>query len=300
MHYEKCKNGSEAARCGHNSRTCGNHSNKNIDPDKTKYNRNLTTLYAADGRSDMERFKDRLNQLTYRKQKNNIRMCEIVITAPKNIKGNKDMAKFFLTAHKALQSLTGGPDNEVSAWCHLDEDLQHGRPHLHYCFVPGIEVNGVMRLSASKLIDREFLKNLHPTMQAAIDKAFGHHEYLVVADDPAERQQTSDTIAAYKAKRAKLDELKANIKEQESILTDLQSFISNRQETLQELNESIKDKIDQCKALNSRIDELTDIDQDLQVADIVREDYPEYYEDLINYINGIEEPALDDQEDPEL
>ncbi|MCM1541568.1 MAG: plasmid recombination protein [Blautia sp.] len=205
MHLEKIANGAESQILQHDGRDLSHHSNKNIDTKKSHLNYCLTE---QDGKTALQRFKDRLNECSYRKQKNNVRMESIVITAPKNLKA-EDTALFFKVAHKALQGLTGGKNNEVGAWVHLDEKS----PHMHYDFVPAIEINGVLKLSAKNLMNREKLSILHPTMQAAIDKAFGHHEYIVVADDPADRQQSSDTIHVYKAKQAKVATLNKQIQQ---------------------------------------------------------------------------------------
>lgn len=258
MHYDKAKNGSEHARLMHNARGHARHRNKNIDPEKSRYNINLTArTNPNDTRTDMERFKDRLAQLTYRKQKNNVRLCEIVLTAPKNVP-YKDMGNFFKASYRALQSLTGGSDNEVSAWVHMDEDLQHGRPHLHYCFVPGVEVNGVMKLSASKLVDRAFLQNLHPQVQAAIDQEFGHHNYLVVADDPADRQQTSDTLAAFKEKAARLENLDKQIQTATEDLQMVQDVIRDLGKEYKTIQHDLKAMADKVSATGDLLQSIHD------------------------------------------
>ncbi|MCM1217761.1 MAG: plasmid recombination protein [Lachnospiraceae bacterium] len=157
MHLEKIANGAESQILQHDGRDLSHHSNKNIDTKKSHLNYCLTE---QDSKTALQRFKDRLNDCSYRKQKNNVRMESIVITAPKNLKA-EDTALFFKVAHKALQGLTGGKNNEVGAWVHLDEKP----PHMHYDFVPAIEINGVLKLSAKNLMNREKLSILHPTMQ---------------------------------------------------------------------------------------------------------------------------------------
>lgn len=217
MHMDKIANGAEALLLRHNSRTTQDaarairqYGNKNIDPSRTQLNYNLTT---PNGKSDYDRFRDRLAECSYRKQRNNVRMESIVLTAPKNLPP-EDTVKFFRVAHRALQGLTGGEANEVSAWVHEDETT----PHLHYAFVPAVEVDGVLKLSAKRLMDRQKLQILHPTVQNAIDRAFGHNLYRVVAADPAERMQTSDTLRTYKAKQEHLDKLRAQEQAEQAYL----------------------------------------------------------------------------------
>lgn len=256
MHLDKCANGGEVARCRHNSRSMRNSKNDNINSELSRYNRNLT---AYDGRTDIQRFRDRLGQLSYRKQRNNVRMEEIVITAPKNLPTH-EVGKFFKVAHSELQSLTGGAANEVSAWVHLDEKT----PHMHYLFVPGVEVDGVLKLSASKLMDRAKFRVLHPEMQKAIDSAFGHHKYLVVADDPADRQQTSDTLQAYKFKMQKLDELGRQLVEKTEDLEIIMHSVEQSKKKLGTLNQetqSMADMLSRAAELCSSVKEYFSYDE---------------------------------------
>lgn len=244
MHLEKVANGAESQILQHDGRDLSHHSNKNIDTKKSHLNYCLTE---QDNKTALQRFKDRLNECSYRKQKNNVRMESIVITAPKNLKA-EDIALFFKVAHKALQELTGGKANEVGAWVHLDEKS----PHMHYDFVPAIEINGVLKLSAKNLMNREKLSLLHPTMQFAIDKAFGHHEYKIVADDSRDRQQSSDTIAVYKAKQDKLNQLDSAIKLADEQQEDVFTSIMLTFEQQAKVNKDIKVAQDKLNALNDK------------------------------------------------
>ena len=207
MHYEKTANGGEYGLIRHDNRTYVQHSNEKIDPERSHLNKNLTRLANPDdSRTEQQRFKDRLAECSYRKQKNNVRMCSIVIHAPKNVPAN-DLGRFFAAARNELQRQTGGAANEVYAWVHMDETT----PHMHYAFVPAIEVDGTLKLSAKRLIDRNKLNRLHDDMQKAIDKAFGHHNYLVVADDPADRAKGSVLMNTYKALCDKLNKCKEEL-----------------------------------------------------------------------------------------
>lgn len=208
MHMDKIAHGAESGLLQHNSRQ--RYNNPQIDSNRTFLNYNLTVI---DGRTDMQRFKDRLAQCSYRKQKNNVCMESIVITAPKNM-AIEDMPLFFKTAHRALQGLTGGACNEVSSYVHMDE----AAAHMHYAFVPAIMIDGTLKLSAKRLMDRQKLRELHPTVQEAVNKAFGHNNYRVMAEDPAERGQTSDTLQIYKTKRIALDNLARQEKAEQATL----------------------------------------------------------------------------------
>lgn len=256
MHLDKIANGAESQVLQHCERTQTYHSNTNINFKKTYLNYNLTD----DDRTSMQRFKDRIAQCKYRKQKNNVRLESIVLTAPKNIIA-EDTVLFFKTAHKALQELTGGIENEVCAWVHRDEVSEH----IHYMFVPAVEVKGVLKLSAKTLMNRDKLRILHPTVQQAIDKEFGHHKYVIVADDIRDRQQTSDTIKAYKAKQEKLSALEKETKQAQAGF----KLISQQQdESIASLSLLYQQKADADKKLQDIKDR---IESKYSILDFARE-----------------------------
>lgn len=287
MHLDKIANGAECSLLQHNARTHAAHANKNIDAARTHLNYNLTTY--ADGETPERRFQNRLGELSYRRQRNNVRMESIVITAPKNLSGVENTARFFKAAHRALQTLTGGQRNEVCSWVHMDETT----PHMHYTFVPGITVDGVPKLSAKRLMDRDKLKVLHPTVQRAVDREFGTHEYIIVADNLADRQQTSDTLAAYKRKMEHIDKLDMELGAAENALNALEADLAAVEEdrdTAAEERDSLQ------REINVARHKLADVRHDLQIdseqldkytfyeylAGAVEDEYPEYYMDILS------------------
>ena len=273
MHLAKVPNGSERALQEHNARTLDNHTNTNINSTRTGLNYNLT-----DGDA-MERFRARLEQCSYRKQKNNVRLEEIVLTAPKNVTG-QDMGRFFKIAYRALQGLTGGSANTVSAWVHMDETT----PHMHFNFVPAVMVDGTLKLSAKTLMNRDKLKVLHTVVQRAINTEFGHSNYKVVADNQAERQQRSDTLQAYKSKMAEIDKLDRELDTAEQSLAELEQDITDASME----RDSVQHEIDATRR------HLADVNQELQenqgrldeynfyayVAGTVETEYPDYYTEI--------------------
>lgn len=299
MHYLKVKTNAESGLFRHTARTNKNYGNKNINLEMTKNNYNLTD---DDGRTQQQRMNDRLSQLTYRKQKNNTRLCSIIITAPKNLRP-EDQEQFFKTAHKALQKMTGGQDNEVSSFVHLDECGTGGRPHMHYLFVPGIEIKGVLKLSAKNLITLKFLKELHPKMQNIIDTEFNHHDYKVVADDPADRAQSSDTIQQYKLKQDKIKELDNQIQKETKILCDIlnehfseMGDIHRQQKLAKNDLKKVSNRLEQAKELLSYYDNIFD-----EIKYELDSEYEQYLYSLTmahDYLYQLEQTLNDDE--PEL
>lgn len=273
MHLAKVPNGSERALQGHNARTLDNHSNANINGSRTGLNYNLT-----DGDA-MERFHARLEQCSYRKQKNNVRLEEIVLTAPKNVT-EQDMGRFFKTAYRALQGLTGGANNVVSAWVHMDETT----PHMHLDFVPAVMVDGTLKLSAKTLMDRDKLKVLHTVVQRAINTEFGHSNYKVVADNSAERMQASDTLQAYKSKMAELDKLDKDIDTAEQALSELEQDISDasaeRDSVQREIDATRRHLADVNEELRENQDRLDEYNFYAYVTGTLENEYPDYFEGI--------------------
>ena len=68
----------------HCARQNEHYSNENIDPSRTHLNYNL-----APSGNQWGRMMDRLKQLTYREQKNNIVLCGWVVTSPANLPEEK-------------------------------------------------------------------------------------------------------------------------------------------------------------------------------------------------------------------
>lgn len=253
MHYEKTACGGEYGLMCHDNRRYINHSNEKIDSSRTCLNYNLAAMvYGDDKRTEYQRFRDRLGQCSYRKQKNNVRMCEIVIHAPKNLPEQEE-DKFFVVARRELIKQTGGPDNEIYSWIHKDEGGAH---HLHYGFCPAIEVNGVLKLSAKRVMNRAKLDHLHDDMQKAIDKAFGNHEYLIVADDPADRAKGSVPMKVYKMLMQQIEDCKddfANAVADNEFLKLQQAVeAQERLDRLNYLDEAIKQKQDALDNLNAQ------------------------------------------------
>lgn len=67
-----------------------------------------------------------------------------------------------------------GRKNVVSAYVHMDEIGQ--TPHMHFCFVPVEKLeDGIEKLNAKAVVDRNELRQFHPALQKAIDESLGYH-----------------------------------------------------------------------------------------------------------------------------
>ena len=185
VHYIKFNKSQAMPMFRHCARKNEHYSNENIDPSRTHLNYNL-----APGGNQWGRMQDRLKQLTYREQKNNIVLCGWVVTAPANLPEEKQR-QFFKIMYEFMCKKYG-ENNVVSAYVHKDEA---GPGHMHFLFVPATPDN---KLSASKTTNRILMQNIHEEAQQEIDKYF-NHQYLLRADNPEDRyKHKSPKVDVYK------------------------------------------------------------------------------------------------------
>ena len=189
----------------HCARQNEHYSNENIDPARTHLNYNL----ALPG-DQWGRMQDRLKQLTYREQKNNIVLCSWVITAPANLPEEKQRQFFKIMYDFMVKKYD--ENNVVSSYVHLDES---GPGHMHFLFVPATPDN---KLSASKTTSRLVMQGIHDEAQQEIDKYF-NHQYLLRADNPEDRAKGSVPVETMKKALVNLDN---EVKEQKEEIDNLE------------------------------------------------------------------------------
>lgn len=162
--------------CGHYERAAEKHGyvRENIDNGKIGANYNLAPSRQGGQVAFINGRIEGLG-LKRRPRENAVRMCDCVVTAPPEV-SDGELRKFFEAESAALSEIFGA-ENLVSAWVHLDEP--GARPHMHWAWVP---VTDDGRLSAKEVVSRTVLRNLHPALQKAADKALGHHVQVVLDD----------------------------------------------------------------------------------------------------------------------
>lgn len=180
--------------CGHYERSSEKHGyvRENIDNGKIGDNYNLAP---ARQEGQVAFINGRIEELGLKRRprENAVRMCDCVVTAPPEV-SDGELRKFFAAESEALSEMFGA-ENLVSAWVHLDEP--GARPHMHWAWVP---VTDDGRLSAKEVVSRAALRDLHPALQQAADKALGHHVQVVL--DDGKRAAEYVGMAEYKAATA--------------------------------------------------------------------------------------------------
>lgn len=193
-HVAKYNAGALGRMCGHYERSSEKHGyvRENIDNGKIGDNYNLAPA-RQEGQVAFINGRIEGLGLKRRPRENAVRMCDCVVTAPPEV-SDGELRKFFAAESTALSEMFGA-ENLVSAWVHLDEP--GARPHMHWAWVP---VTDDGRLSAKEVVSRAALRDLHPALQQAADKALGHHVQVVL--DDGKRAAEYVGMAEYKAATA--------------------------------------------------------------------------------------------------
>lgn len=128
-------------------------------------------------------------------RKDAVRMCEWVVTLPRDVPEAEARA-FFGSAYRTLAA-EYGEGNVVGAWVHLDEP--GARQHMHFDFVP-VTKDG--RLSARDIMTRQHLRQMHPKVQEAAERDLGHAVHVLLPEEEREaRAGMYVGLPEYKAAR---------------------------------------------------------------------------------------------------
>ena len=192
---------------GHCERTGGTHSNKSIDPERTKDNYSLwpagnpdqlvlntDTPGQSSARYAYQRMKKRLSEVSCL-QRNDVNvLCDWCIhLGVDTLPGYENQRQFFEACVRHICRLYG-EENVMYAWVHMDEET----PHIHIGFVPVVRKplklrknasaatkqayeeaiaagqTHVDRVDADSIITRKHLENWHPTFRASMVAQLGY------------------------------------------------------------------------------------------------------------------------------
>lgn len=192
---------------GHCERTGGTHSNKSIDPERTKDNYSLwpagnpdqlvlntDTPGQSSARYAYQRMKQRLSEVSCL-QRNDVNvLCDWCIhLGVDTLPGYENQRQFFEACVRHICRLYG-EENVMYAWVHMDEET----PHIHIGFVPVVKKplklrknasaatkqayeeaiaagqTHIDRVDADSIITRKHLENWHPTFRASMVAQLGY------------------------------------------------------------------------------------------------------------------------------
>lgn len=156
-HVQKFTKGNMQGLSIHLDRKTENHSNKNIDTERTHLNYDLCE---KDG-DTLSRMDERLSEVYCMNRKDVKVCCEWIVTLPESLHNEsvEYQRKFFEETYEFLTDRYGGQENVVSANVHNDETT----PHMHFDFVPVVwdEKKEREKVSAKEVLTRSELKSFH-------------------------------------------------------------------------------------------------------------------------------------------
>lgn len=156
-HVQKFTKASTQGLSNHLDRKTENHSNKDIDIERTHLNYDLCEKEG----DTLSRLNERLEEVYCMNRKDVNVCCSWAVTLPETLKNAPDehQRKFFEETYEFLADRYGGKQNVISANVHNDETT----PHMHFAFVPVVwdEKKEREKVSAKEVINRNELKAFH-------------------------------------------------------------------------------------------------------------------------------------------
>ena len=222
--------------------------NIEIKPHLSEYNYNLAPKSKLTQREILEK---RLSEVKVLNRKNVNVLCSWVVTLPKSLERNKEAeAEFFKNTYEFLKDRYG-EKNIVSAYVHKDETT----PHLHFAFTPVVfdENKQIERLSAKDVIDRNELKQFHPSL----DKHLKLTMPLTYKGDIFDKDNKKEYVSLYELKK---ENLNRKIESANSMLETYERIEKNRKKLLDQYVENIskfESKLTSSATINPVTREIT-------------------------------------------
>lgn len=156
-HVQKFTKGNMQGLSIHLDRKTENHSNEDIDNERTHLNYDLCEKEG----DTLSRMNERLDEVYCMDRKDVKACCEWVVTLPESLKDAPDehQRTFFENTYEFLSDRYGGEQNVISANVHNDETT----PHMHFDFIPVVwdAKKEREKVSAKEVLTRAELKNFH-------------------------------------------------------------------------------------------------------------------------------------------
>lgn len=156
-HVQKFTKGNMQGLSIHLDRKTENHSNEDIDNERTHLNYDLCEKEG----DTLSRMNERLDEVYCMDRKDVKACCEWVVTLPESLKdaSHEHQRTFFENTYEFLSDRYGGEQNVISANVHNDETT----PHMHFDFIPVVwdAKKEREKVSAKEVLTRAELKNFH-------------------------------------------------------------------------------------------------------------------------------------------
>src|SRR5690625_1944026 len=235
-HVQKFSRGAVGGLSSHIERKTENHSNKDIDTERTHENYDLCE---KDG--DMtSRYKERFDEVHCLNRKDVKVMADWVVTLPEELKDTspESQKKFFEETYDFL-SERYGKENVLAGVVHNDETT----PHMHFAFMPVTydEKREREKVSAKEVLNRNELKSFHQDLDNHLkeripqiyQKGVLNDKTIGVEDVPTLKKHSKEIERLNKV----MDEKKRNLNKQIKKVSQLEGKAKNVYDTRNKLDE---------------------------------------------------------------
>jgi hypothetical protein len=169
-HVEKYMKGNVQGLSIHWDRKTKNHSNQDIDNDRSHLNYDLCEKEG----DTLSRMNQRLSEVHCLNRKD-VKVCAVwVVTLPESLQeiSKKEQFEFFKKTYEFLTDRYGGEKNVLSANVHNDET----KPHIHFAFMPVVwdEKKQRKKVSAKEVLTRKDLKTFHQDLDKFLKEEIPH------------------------------------------------------------------------------------------------------------------------------
>ncbi|MFZ7802142.1 MobV family relaxase [Bacillus thuringiensis] len=169
-HVKKYTKGNVQGLSIHWDRKTENHSNQDIDNERSYLNYDLCEKEG----DTLSRMNQSLSEV-YVLKRNDVKVCaDWVVTLPENLKGisEKEQREFFEKTYEFLANRYGGEKNVLSANVHMDETT----PHMHFVFMSVVwdEKKQREKVSAKEVLTRKELKTFHQDLDIFLKQEIPH------------------------------------------------------------------------------------------------------------------------------
>lgn len=238
-HFGKYKSSNVFGLQKHNQRENKNYSNKDLDISKSHLNYDLVNSSPINFRTTINNLIDEKRKSDRAVRKDAVVYCECIISSDQNFFKNLSLDKQKLFFRESLEFLGQklGKDNIISANVHMDETT----PHMHVGFVP---IQGDS-LSAKKVLNRNFLRNIHNQMP----KFLKDNGFEIERGKEDAKFKHMETREYKKLSQAELDDL------------EFQKKNLNKQiDTLIEKKNSIENDLNARESLETNLNDINDVE----------------------------------------
>lgn len=238
IHAENYKKGSVGALEHHNLRENESYSNKDIDPERTKYNVVLKQPAASQYQDTKNIIDKAVNQV----RSTSIWQSEFIVSSDKEFFSNlsqEEQNRFFAEAYSYLSNEFGA-QNVTCAVVHYDETT----PHMHFDFVPMTEDS---RLSRKEVMTRERLLKIQDGLPKYLkEKGFdierGRKMAELAPKDRPKHMEPKEYKKALEGQIRALERQEKRIRAKEGELNKAEKELDSREQKINAKISSIKKK----------------------------------------------------------